>query len=107
MMRTKSLSDLSPSSSTKAKKKTRETIIEQSNAASVRKNLRTCHGHRLPGVARRVSNDINTPTIFHFLQRCANCRFNLFPGFDTYIYRGDTAFCSNDCRKTYIKQALF
>ncbi|KAI9113903.1 hypothetical protein K1719_015154 [Acacia pycnantha] len=33
-----------------------------------------------------------------FLDQCFLCRKNLSPGNDIYMYRGDKAFCSEDCR---------
>lgn len=34
----------------------------------------------------------------NFLSFCYNCKKNLGQGEDIYIYRGDKAFCSSDCR---------
>ncbi|CAN6232271.1 unnamed protein product [Urochloa humidicola] len=33
-----------------------------------------------------------------FLQRCSLCNRELAEGMDIYMYRGDRAFCSEDCR---------
>ncbi|KAM4086967.1 hypothetical protein ACJW30_10G142300 [Castanea mollissima] len=35
----------------------------------------------------------------HFLRACSLCKRRLFPGRDIYMYRGDTAFCSLECRQ--------
>ncbi|EPS69545.1 hypothetical protein M569_05223, partial [Genlisea aurea] len=35
----------------------------------------------------------------HFLSACFLCRRRLIPGRDIYMYRGDTAFCSLECRQ--------
>ncbi|KAI6692047.1 hypothetical protein NL676_019757 [Syzygium grande] len=40
----------------------------------------------------------------HFLTTCGLCRRRLFPGRDIYMYRGDTAFCSHECREQQMKQ---
>lgn len=40
----------------------------------------------------------------HFLQTCGLCNCRLAPGRDIYMYRGDTAFCSLECREQQIKQ---
>ncbi|KAJ1276658.1 hypothetical protein BS78_05G231400 [Paspalum vaginatum] len=37
-----------------------------------------------------------------FLQRCFLCRGELADGRDIYIYRGDRAFCSEECRCRHI-----
>uniref|UniRef100_A0A0E0K1U7 FLZ-type domain-containing protein n=1 Tax=Oryza punctata TaxID=4537 RepID=A0A0E0K1U7_ORYPU len=39
-----------------------------------------------------------TATMSSFLQRCFLCRKELADGKDIYMYRGDSAFCSVDCR---------
>ncbi|XP_042493586.1 FCS-Like Zinc finger 6 [Macadamia integrifolia] len=35
----------------------------------------------------------------HFLKTCSLCKRRLVPGRDIYMYRGDTAFCSLECRQ--------
>ncbi|KAL6179833.1 hypothetical protein ACLB2K_046504 [Fragaria x ananassa] len=46
---------------------------------------------------RRNSADfVETP---HFLRACGLCKRRLVPGRDIYMYRGDTAFCSLECRQ--------
>ncbi|KAI4325928.1 hypothetical protein MLD38_031289 [Melastoma candidum] len=40
----------------------------------------------------------------HFLETCGLCRRRLFPGRDIYMYRGDAAFCSLECREQLMKQ---
>ncbi|KAJ0985309.1 hypothetical protein J5N97_003665 [Dioscorea zingiberensis] len=39
-----------------------------------------------------------------FLHSCGTCRRLLGSGRDIYIYRGDSAFCSQECREQHIKQ---
>ncbi|OIV98425.1 hypothetical protein TanjilG_16752 [Lupinus angustifolius] len=40
----------------------------------------------------------------HFLTTCCLCKTHLTPGRDIYMYRGDTAFCSLECREHQIRQ---
>ncbi|XP_044470611.1 FCS-Like Zinc finger 5-like [Mangifera indica] len=40
----------------------------------------------------------------HFLRACGLCNRRLAPGRDIYMYRGDTAFCSLECREKKMKQ---
>ncbi|GMI68660.1 hypothetical protein HRI_000535200 [Hibiscus trionum] len=39
-----------------------------------------------------------------FLRCCCLCKRRLAPGRDIYMYRGDTAFCSLECREEKMKQ---
>ncbi|XVF61673.1 hypothetical protein PTKIN_Ptkin08bG0149400 [Pterospermum kingtungense] len=39
-----------------------------------------------------------------FLRYCCLCQRRLAPGRDIYMYRGDTAFCSLECREQQMKQ---
>ncbi|KAL0395625.1 UNVERIFIED_CONTAM: FCS-Like Zinc finger 5 [Sesamum calycinum] len=39
-----------------------------------------------------------------FLRSCGLCNRRLAPGRDIYMYRGDTAFCSLECREQQMKQ---
>ncbi|KAK7305991.1 hypothetical protein VNO77_43905 [Canavalia gladiata] len=45
--------------------------------------------------------NIHTPD---FLRTCGLCKSRLAPGRDIYMYRGDTAFCSFECREKQMKQ---
>ncbi|XWS15038.1 hypothetical protein CRYUN_Cryun35bG0060100 [Craigia yunnanensis] len=55
-----------------------------------------------PRVNRRHAADfLETP---HFLRSCGLCRRRLVPGRDIYMYRGDTAFCSLECRQQQMNQ---
>ncbi|PRQ48845.1 putative Zf-FLZ domain-containing protein [Rosa chinensis] len=40
----------------------------------------------------------------HFLRTCGLCKRSLASGRDLYMYRGDTAFCSLECREQQMKQ---
>ncbi|KAI5355496.1 hypothetical protein PRUPE_1G512200 [Prunus persica] len=50
-----------------------------------------------PGSHRRNSADFVETA--HFLRACGLCKRRLVPGRDIYMYRGDTAFCSLECRQ--------
>ncbi|KAL3733228.1 hypothetical protein ACJRO7_022713 [Eucalyptus globulus] len=39
-----------------------------------------------------------------FLRSCSLCKRRLVPGRDIYMYRGDSAFCSLECRQQQMKQ---
>ncbi|OIW16588.1 hypothetical protein TanjilG_02794 [Lupinus angustifolius] len=52
-------------------------------------------------VQRRHSfNSVETP---EFLRACSLCKRCLVPGRDIYMYRGDSAFCSTECRQQRMK----
>ncbi|PON65301.1 Zf-FLZ domain containing protein [Parasponia andersonii] len=40
----------------------------------------------------------------HFLRTCGLCKRRLASGRDIYMYMGDTAFCSLECREQQMKQ---
>jgi hypothetical protein len=40
----------------------------------------------------------------HFLRSCSLCKRRLVPGRDIYMYRGDRAFCSLECRQQQMIQ---
>lgn len=46
---------------------------------------------------RRNSADLGETS--HFLRSCSLCRRRLVPSRDIYMYRGDSAFCSLECRQ--------
>ncbi|KAF7816940.1 FCS-Like Zinc finger 6-like [Senna tora] len=39
-----------------------------------------------------------------FLRACSLCKRRLVPGRDIYMYRGDSAFCSQECRQKQMIQ---
>ncbi|XP_010525211.1 PREDICTED: protein MARD1-like [Tarenaya hassleriana] len=39
----------------------------------------------------------------HFLSTCCNCKKNLGPREDIFMYRGERAFCSSECRSEEMK----
>eukprot|EP00253_Pinus_taeda_P023538 PITA_23538 len=62
--------------------------------------VRKQHEHGLLDVASPPRNNSNVP-VFHveyFLSACYLCKCQLNHGKDIYMYRGDKAFCSVECR---------
>lgn len=49
-----------------------------------------------------VSQDSNSHRFNNILSFCYNCRKTLGHGNDIYMYRGEKAFCSNECREEEI-----
>ncbi|GFQ06344.1 hypothetical protein PHJA_002778400 [Phtheirospermum japonicum] len=50
-----------------------------------------------PRLHRRNSADLSQTA--NFLRACSLCKRRLTPGRDIYMYRGDSAFCSLECRQ--------
>ncbi|KAL4023833.1 hypothetical protein IC575_017601 [Cucumis melo] len=50
------------------------------------------------------NKDIDHRSSDHFLRSCTFCRRRLSPGRDIYMYMGDTAFCSAECREQKMKE---
>ncbi|KAL5200043.1 hypothetical protein ABZP36_021246 [Zizania latifolia] len=48
---------------------------------------------------RRHSGDFAVADTAAFLKACGICNRRLGPGRDTFIYMGEVAFCSNECRQ--------
>ncbi|KAF2299639.1 hypothetical protein P3X46_021731 [Hevea brasiliensis] len=55
-----------------------------------------------PRTHRRSSADFLETA--HFLSACFLCKRRLVPGRDIYMYRGDSAFCSLECRQQQMNQ---
>ncbi|KAG8056557.1 hypothetical protein GUJ93_ZPchr0002g24145 [Zizania palustris] len=53
---------------------------------------------------RRNSADYSSVETAAFLRACGLCRRRLGPGRDTFMYKGDTAFCSLECRQQHMTQ---
>ncbi|XP_019174134.1 PREDICTED: uncharacterized protein LOC109169709 [Ipomoea nil] len=53
---------------------------------------------------RRRSADFAAETTAHFLRACSLCKRCLIPDRDIYMYRGDSAFCSLECRQKQMSQ---
>ncbi|XWS39014.1 hypothetical protein CRYUN_Cryun18bG0013700 [Craigia yunnanensis] len=45
----------------------------------------------------RINSQLNYP-VPAFLEQCFLCKQKLLPGKDIYMYKGDRAFCSVECR---------
>ncbi|KAF8377276.1 hypothetical protein HHK36_030651 [Tetracentron sinense] len=63
--------------------------------------------HRFLGIVsprnyRRNSSDFVETA--HFLRACGLCNRRLAPGRDIYMYRGEVAFCSLECRQQQMTQ---
>lgn len=60
------------------------------------------------GIHRRNSADFalhsNSSVNNTFLRTCCLCHRRLAPGRDIYMYRGDSAFCSLECRQQQMTQ---
>ncbi|KAK4366774.1 hypothetical protein RND71_014654 [Anisodus tanguticus] len=57
-----------------------------------------------PRYQRRISGEGFERERANFLTSCGLCNRRLAPGRDIYMYRGDTAFCSMECREQQMKQ---
>ncbi|KAG6422965.1 hypothetical protein SASPL_113348 [Salvia splendens] len=55
-----------------------------------------------PRLQRRNSEDYAQTA--SFLRVCSFCNRRLVPGHDIFMYRGDSAFCSLECRQQQINQ---
>jgi len=62
--------------------------------------VRKQHEHELWDVASPPRSNSNVPVfhVEHFLSACYLCKQQLNHGKDIYMYRGDKAFCSVECR---------
>ncbi|KAI8003464.1 FCS-Like Zinc finger 6 [Camellia lanceoleosa] len=50
---------------------------------------------------RNLADFVETP---HFLRSCFLCKRRLVPGRDIFMYKGDSAFCSLECRQQQMNQ---
>ncbi|THF96384.1 hypothetical protein TEA_026376 [Camellia sinensis var. sinensis] len=50
---------------------------------------------------RNLADFVETP---HFLRSCFLCKRRLVPGRDIFMYKGDSAFCSLECRHQQMNQ---
>ncbi|CAA2994472.1 uncharacterized protein LOC111408887 [Olea europaea var. sylvestris] len=64
--------------------------------------LATATAAASPTPLRRNSAD--SVETAHFLRACSLCKRRLIPGRDIYMYRGDSAFCSSECRQQQMTQ---
>ncbi|KAJ7523012.1 hypothetical protein O6H91_18G034500 [Diphasiastrum complanatum] len=60
-----------------------------------------CSHRRASASSVKVASSIVSPGM-HFLEVCCFCRRKLSHGRDIYMYRGDKAFCSEECRHQQI-----
>ncbi|XP_059308072.1 FCS-Like Zinc finger 5-like [Lycium ferocissimum] len=57
-----------------------------------------------PRYQKRVSGEGFKRETSSFLRSCGLCNRRLGPGRDIYMYRGETAFCSMECREEQMKE---
>ncbi|TMW85593.1 hypothetical protein EJD97_022876 [Solanum chilense] len=57
-----------------------------------------------PRYQRRISGEGFERERANFLRICGRCNRRLINGRDIYMYRGDAAFCSIECREEQMKQ---
>lgn len=55
-------------------------------------------------IQRRSSGDFRVLETAPFLKACGLCKRRLGPGRDIYMYRGEVAFCSLECRQQLMIQ---
>ncbi|KAK8952418.1 hypothetical protein KSP39_PZI003690 [Platanthera zijinensis] len=97
MRRTTSLSELSPAG-------TQQPIFPtRANASRMEANPPVQERKR---VKRRHSTDLSWVDASHFLNCCGLCKRAIGPGCDTFMYRGEVAFCSQECRERQIVEEL-
>ncbi|KAH7656255.1 Zf-FLZ domain-containing protein [Dioscorea alata] len=56
-------------------------------------------GQPTRGAQRRTIAELPAEPISSFLKACQLCRRRLVAGRDIFMYRGDMAFCSTECRQ--------
>ncbi|KAJ4746093.1 hypothetical protein LUZ62_080498 [Rhynchospora pubera] len=56
------------------------------------------------GTHRRNSGDFATMEAASFLKACGMCKRRLAPGRDIFMYRGEIAYCSMECRQQQMNQ---
>ncbi|KAL5206703.1 hypothetical protein ABZP36_034912 [Zizania latifolia] len=68
--------------------------------------LAAYHARAAPARAglRRNSADYSAVETAAFLRACGLCRRRLGPGRDTFMYKGEAAFCSLECRQQHMTQ---
>ncbi|CAI0554537.1 unnamed protein product [Linum tenue] len=75
------------------------TTVENHYLASM-VSPRNNHNHNHPQLHKLRSVSMES----HFLRTCGLCQRRLAPSNDIYMYRGDTAFCSLECREEQMKK---
>ncbi|KAL8128340.1 hypothetical protein AgCh_015071 [Apium graveolens] len=58
----------------------------------------------LPAALNHRRNSVDFTDSAHFLRSCSLCKVRLAPGRDIFMYRGDSGFCSSECRQQQIIQ---
>ncbi|KAL5226101.1 hypothetical protein ABZP36_012740 [Zizania latifolia] len=70
-------------------------VAEEEEQEQGRQPARAARG----GMQRKRSGDFAATETAAFLKACGICNRRLGPGRDTFIYMGEVAFCSNECRQ--------
>ncbi|KAI3885464.1 hypothetical protein MKX03_036356 [Papaver bracteatum] len=82
--------------------------VEPMNGDDVNNNYLTVDQRVLSTISPRNYTNLRSPLsnssaqTSHFLRACGLCNRRLASGRDIYMYRGDTAFCSSECRQQQI-----
>ncbi|XP_052190917.1 FCS-Like Zinc finger 15 [Diospyros lotus] len=78
-------------------------VLEKSSKVASKSNPQVINKVNMIIKASR-RNSPSTPPLLDagFLDHCILCRRKLLPGNDIYMYKGDRAFCSVECRCTQI-----
>ncbi|KAL9237126.1 hypothetical protein vseg_011712 [Gypsophila vaccaria] len=87
-----------PSDHTLANDTTTKNDIEQPTLAGLVSPLLLPHRRNSADFAPKSSSSCS------FLRSCSLCRCRLARGRDIFMYKGDTAFCSSECRQQQMAQ---
>ncbi|KAL2322953.1 hypothetical protein Fmac_027332 [Flemingia macrophylla] len=99
---------------------TRPCYLEQDHGLASLNNMESCHHRANNFVSRSMTMGYATSFTFrntlsvssprlqdhhhpHFLAACSLCRKPLGDNRDIFMYRGDTPFCSEECRQEQIE----
>ncbi|KAF3445773.1 hypothetical protein FNV43_RR10950 [Rhamnella rubrinervis] len=126
MKRTTSMSEITFDLSSNINGETPQVLSSSSDPHNPFINLKDVTGHQSAALwcrggggvdgldqrlmATRVSprNQLSNSAAFvetaHFLRACSLCKRRLVPTRDIYMYRGDSAFCSLECRQHQMNQ---
>ncbi|KAL6861786.1 hypothetical protein ACP4OV_017486 [Aristida adscensionis] len=100
LRRTTSLSELAPPQRARpARGASAVTAASAAAAAAAPEPAPAGCGWGAVPMQRRHSGDFPATETAAFLQACGLCRRGLGPGRDTFIYMGEVAFCSHECRQ--------
>ncbi|KAE9605900.1 putative Zf-FLZ domain-containing protein [Lupinus albus] len=104
MKRTTSLSEITLDLNTSTNVEPRHTPYIGGFNGFLDQNNRVMMATDLPRIQRRHSANCVQDTPNDFLRSCSLCKRPLIPGHDIYMYRGDSGFCSLECRQQQMKR---